>query len=117
MNKVSIIMPVYNMEQFIRLAVDSVLSQTYLDYELVIIDDGSIDGSKSIAQEYINLFSPGITIIYHYQSNQGLACARNTGIAISSGEYIALLDPDDIWLPDRLEKEVEVLDKNPGVGL
>lgn len=117
MLKVSIVMPVYNMERFISQALDSVLAQTYKNYELIIIDDGSSDDSKRIIKKYIKNFENSVSIIYLYQKNQGVACARNTGIRSSSGEYIALLDPDDVWLPNRLLEGVKVLDMNPTVGL
>lgn len=117
MRKVSIIMPVYNMERFIRYAIQSVINQTYPLYELVIVDDGSVDGSKQIVDDFILNYRGTVSIVYHNQQNQGLACARNTGINISTGEYIALLDPDDAWLPDRLRAGVEILDQKQEVGL
>lgn len=110
-------MPVYNMERFIRFAIDSVIAQSYTNYELIIIDDGSKDGSRQIIEEYIAKYSHDFSIIYHFQQNQGLACARNTGIKISSGEYIALLDPDDVWLPERLSEGVKILNGDSSIGL
>ena len=111
-------MPVYNMEKFISFAIDSVLGQTVTDFELIIIDDGSTDSSQKIIAEYTEKIpAHSCKIKYSYQENRGLACARNAGIKMSSGKYIALLDPDDIWLPTRLEKGIEILDNNSNVGL
>ena len=117
MKKVSIIMPVYNMQRFIGQAIESVIVQSFLDYELIIVDDGSVDGSKTIIDGFIDKYGATVSILYHYQQNQGLACARNTAINISIGEFIALLDPDDIWTSDRLQKGVDILDRYSDVGL
>lgn len=112
MNKVSVIIPVYKVEKYIAATVKSVLAQTYKDFELLIIDDGSPDKSIEICQQFTDL---RIKIIR--QENKGVAAARNNGIRHASGEYLAFLDADDIWVPEKLAKHVEHLDSNPEVGV
>ncbi len=112
MNKVSVILPVYRVEKYIGAAVESVLEQTYKDFELIIVDDGSPDRSVEICQQFTD---PRIKIIR--QENRGLAGARNTGIRHAQAEYFAFLDGDDLWLPEKLEKNVEHLQNSPDVGV
>ncbi len=112
MKKVSVIIPVYGVEKYIASTVQSVLEQTYKNFELLIIDDGSPDKSLEICQQFTD---PRIRIIS--QENQGVAAARNTGIRYAQGQYLALLDGDDLWLPQKLEKHVEHLDNSPNVGV
>ena len=100
---VSIITPVYNSERFIRQTIQSVLRQTYPHWELLIIDDGSVDNTAQIVQEYRQT-EPRIS--YIYQQNQRQAAARNTGLKHAGGELVAFLDHDDLWLPEKLEKSV-----------
>lgn len=111
---VSIIMPTFNRKALIFNAIDSVVAQTYSNWELIIVDDGSVDGTAgAIAERYGN----ESRIKYLYQENQGQASARNNGIAASSGSYIAFLDSDNLWLPERLSEGVAILDESPDVGL
>ncbi|MBD1834962.1 glycosyltransferase family 2 protein [Cyanobacteria bacterium FACHB-472] len=110
--KVSVIIPVYGVEKYIAGTVQSVLDQTYKDFELLIIDDGSPDGSVEICQQFTD---SRITILR--QPNQGVCAARNTGIRHAKGEYLAFLDGDDLWLPEKLEKHIEHLESSPNVGL
>ncbi len=110
--RISVIMPVYNVEAYIAEAIDSVLAQTFADFELIIVDDGGTDRSMSICFGYDD---PRIKIVS--QINRGLAGARNTGIQHSKGDYIALLDSDDRWLPDKLMLHVIHLDSAPNVGV
>ena len=112
MTKVSVILPVYRVEKYIGVTVKSVLAQTYKDFELLIVDDGSPDSSIKICRQFTD---PRIKIIQ--QANRGLAGARNTGIRHAQGEYLAILDGDDLWLPKKLEKHVEHLKASPTVGL
>ena len=112
MKKVSVIIPVYKVERYISATVRSVLEQTYSDFELLIVDDGSPDRSVEICQQFTD---PRIKIIR--QQNRGLAGARNTGIRHAQGEYLAFLDGDDLWLPEKLEKHIEHLDNSPAVGI
>jgi len=110
--RVSVIMPVYNVETYISHAIDSVLAQSFTDWELLIIDDGGSDRSIDIAAEYCD---PRIRIIS--QRNRGLAGARNTGIFHARGDYIALLDSDDRWLPEKLALHLIHLDTAPDVDV
>jgi len=112
MKLISVIIPVYNMEDYIAFTVQSVLAQTYSNFELLIVDDGSTDKSKKICQEFKDL---RIKIIE--QKNQGVSAARNAGIRQAKGEFLAFLDGDDLWLPDKLEKHTKHLEKNPNVAV
>jgi glycosyltransferase involved in cell wall biosynthesis len=112
MKKVSVIIPVYAVEKYIAATVQSVLEQTYSNFELLIIDDGSPDGSVEICQKFTD---PRIRIIR--QVNRGVAAARNNGIRHAQGEYIAFLDADDLWLPKKLEKHVHHLESSLPVGV
>lgn len=112
MQLVSVVMPVYGAEQYVALAVQSVLDQTYSNFELLIIDDGSRDRSIEICQQFTD---SRIRIIH--QENRGLAGARNTGIRHAQGEYLAFLDADDLWLPEKLEKHVAHLQRSPQIGI
>ena len=107
MSLVSIIIPNYNQTQFICSAIESVLSQTYHSYEIIVVDDGSTDDSWQVIGGY------GDQVRYIWQENQGLGGARNTGILASKGEMIGLLDADDQWLPDYLETMVALADQKP----
>jgi glycosyltransferase involved in cell wall biosynthesis len=109
--KVSVVIPLYNARDVIRETIESVLAQTWKEYDVIVVDDGSTDGSGAIVREY------GDRIRYLRQENGGVARARNRGVAESTGEYIALLDHDDLWHPAKLEKQVAVLDRRPEVGM
>lgn len=111
--KVSVIIPAYNASKFIREAIDSVLNQTYKDYEIIVVDgrDGSADDTREIIAEY------GDAVRYFHQENTGLSNARNKGILNSKGEYIAFLDSDDFWFENKLALQVEFLDRHRDVGL
>ena len=113
MPKVSVVMPVYNVEAFIAQAIESVLKQSFTDFELLVIDDCSPDISIAVVQQYDD---PRIRIIRH-RENRGLAGARNTGIRHARGEYIALLDSDDAWHPNKLRRHVTHLNAKPTVGV
>lgn len=111
---VSVIIATYNRADCIRKAIKSVLAQTYKNIELVIIDDGSTDKTKEIVQ----LFLFDKRVHYFRQENKGVSIARNNGIKISKGKYIAVLDSDDFWCKiDKLEKQVDFLEKNIGYAL
>lgn len=111
MPKVSVIIPTYNRENYICEAIDSILSQTYKDFEIIIVDDGSTDNTKDIIKKYEN------KVLYFYQANAGPGAARNRGIKEAKGELIAFLDADDVWLPDKLKSEIEVFDKSSACDL
>ncbi len=106
---VSVVIPAYNSEDYIAEAIDSVISQTYSDYELIVVNDGSKDATKSVISEY----KKQITIIN--TPNHGVSVARNIGILAANGEYIAFLDSDDVWHPEKLEIQVNYLNKNQDV--
>ena len=108
MPKVSVIIPTYNCGQYITEAIESVLSQTYKDVEIIVVDDGSNDGTYEKIERWIE----SKTVRYLYQMNQGVAAARNYGISNSNGKYIAFLDADDKWLPEMLAKCLGVIEKD-----
>ena len=114
MPKISVVIPAYNCSQYISKTVESVLSQTCKDFEIVIADDGSTDDTKDKVDM---LIKEGAPIKYIYHENKGPAVARNTGIRNASGEYIAFLDADDLWVPEKLELQMEIFQKNSDVGL
>lgn len=112
---VSAIVPVYNGERFLRAALDSALAQTFQDIEIIVIDDGSKDSSGAIADEYAARHPEKFVVIH--QPNGGLCAARNAGLAVARGRYMALLDADDVWLPHHLAASVQVLEKRAEIGL
>ncbi|RKD27580.1 Glycosyl transferase family 2 [Caminicella sporogenes DSM 14501] len=112
MTKVSVIIPTYNYEKFIHNAIDSILNQTFKDYEIIIVDDGSTDNTAEIIKKYNNE-----KISYFYKENRGPAAARNLGIKKAKGDYICFLDADDAFMPEKLEIQVDILDKNKNIGL
>lgn len=103
---ISVVIPAFNSERCISRAIESVLSQTFSDYEIIVVDDGSTDGTADIVKKF------GSRVKYVYQQNAGPARARNAGLKIASGQWIAFLDADDEWLPDKLRQQVELLDRN-----
>lgn len=106
MSTVSVIIPTYNRVDVLRRAIDSVLAQTYEDIELLVVDDGSTDGTKSLVTGYDD---PRVVYVPH-RTNRGASVARNTGIDRAKGEYMAFLDSDDEWRPEKLEKQVALLE-------
>jgi GT2 family glycosyltransferase len=111
---VSIITPAFNAEQYIEQTIESVLRQTFDGFEMVIVDDGSIDGTAAIAARYARR-DARIRLIR--QANRGIAAARNAGLAASRGRYIALLDSDDAWLPSYLSDQLAVLERRPDIAV
>jgi glycosyltransferase involved in cell wall biosynthesis len=103
--KVSVIIPAYNGDCYISDAINSILQQSYKDYEIIVVDDGSSDRTKEILNSY------GDRIRYFSQKNQGVAAARNKGLEVAKGEYISFLDQDDYFLPDKLSLQVDLLDR------
>lgn len=108
---VSVIIPNHNYARYLGGAVDSALAQTYPDIEVIVVDDGSSDESKDVLINYGN----GITTIL--QKNSGVAASRNNGVAASDGEFVAFLDADDEWLPEKIEKQVAMFRADPSLGL
>ena len=107
---VSIIMPAYNVEQFISESIKSVLAQTYQDWELIIVDDNSTDNTYEIAKSYAE--SDGRIKVIRFSENRGAALARNAAIEAAKGKYIVFLDSDDLWLPHKLEEQLEFMREN-----
>ena len=111
---VSVVMPVYNCEKYVAEAIDSILEQTFSDFELIIVDDGSQDRSLEIIREYERRDDRVRSL--RQERNMGVSCARNRGIYDAAGDFVALMDSDDISLPTRLEKQLRFLQENPEIG-
>lgn len=109
-NLVSVIVPVYNAEDFMRETLDSILSQTYRDIEIICIDDMSKDSSRDIINDYAKKYDNVVPLLL--EENGGVANARNKGIEKARGRYIAFLDSDDIWLEDKIEKQIKFMNEN-----
>ena len=106
---ISVIMPAYNAEKYIAASIESVLAQTYPDWELIVVDDGSTDGTATVVQEFVKR-DPRIK--YVFQENGRLGKARNTGIRNATGSLIAFLDSDDLWMPAKLEAQTRAMAAN-----
>ena len=110
--KVSTIIPTYNRRELVQRAIDSVLAQTYRVDDIIVVDDGSTDGTgEALRARY------GERIRYHWQANAGVSAARNAGMAIAGGDYFALLDSDDLWRPEKTAQQVAWLDAHPDFGM
>lgn len=114
--KFSVIMPLYNKAPYVRKALESIVSQTYKDWELIVVDDGSIDNSASICEGYLSKLSTLDSRLIR-QANSGVAAARNRGVAESHGEYVCFLDADDWWKPKFLEEMDKLIEEYPDAGL
>lgn len=112
---VSVIIPAYNRAELLGPTLESVLAQTYTDYEVIVVDDGSQDATGPTVQAYVPQFNG--RLFYVYQHNQGLSGARNTGCRLARGRYLAFLDSDDLWKPEKLATQVPVLAADPRLGL
>jgi len=110
--KVSVIMSVYNGERYLLEAIDSIINQTFEDFEFIIINDGSTDGTKEIVESYDDE-----RIMLIEQANMGLTKSLNRGLRLANGEYIARMDADDISHPERLHRQVSFLEQNKDIGL
>ena len=104
---ISVIIPTYNRGWIIKEAIDSVLAQEYINYELIVVDDGSIDDTHDILNSYQKNF------LVLRQNNKGVSAARNRGLAAASGRFIAFLDSDDFWIPQKLSRQVDFFHSNP----
>jgi len=113
--KVSVVMSAYNSEKYLALAIDSILQQSYSNFELIIFDDGSIDGTRNIIDDFSKKDDRIIPVFN--DKNIGLTANLNRGIKLSRGKYIARMDADDISLPERIKKQVHFLDNNPAIDL
>jgi glycosyltransferase involved in cell wall biosynthesis len=109
--RVSVIIPNYNYSQYLGEAIDSVLAQTYSPIEIIVVDDGSTDGSREVLESY------GDRVTAIFQQNAGVSAARNNGVSQSHGEFVAFLDADDAWLPAKVELQMQVFADDAGIGL
>jgi glycosyltransferase involved in cell wall biosynthesis len=109
--RISAIIPVYNCAKYVGKSIESVLAQTYRPHEIIVVDDGSTDGTREALKPYLG------SIIYIYQQNAGEPTARNTGIRRSGGEFIAFLDADDLWVPEKLQLQMDCFAAHPECGL
>lgn len=110
---VSVIVTCFNRQAYLAEALDSILEQRLTDYEIVLVDDGSTDDSARIAGEYAERH--GDRLRYHHQTNRGAAAAKNTGVRLAAGRYIAFLDSDDRWTPDKLETQLRHVESHPDI--
>lgn len=116
--KVSAIIIFLNGEKFIGEAIESVLAQTFTDFELILVDDGSTDGATAIARGYAERFPDKVRYTEHPgHENRGMSASRNRGIALARGDYLAFLDADDVWLPARLSTHVAILEAHPDIAM
>ncbi len=115
---VSVVLIFFNTQRFLREAIESVLAQSYQEWELLLVDDGSTDGSSSIAQEYAHQFPLKVRYLEHPgHTNQGAAAARNLGTRNARGKYVAFLDSDDVWLPDKLTQQVNIFEAHSDAAM
>ena len=112
MPQVAVIIPAYNQSQYLRQAIQSVLDQTFIDWEAVIVDDGSSDDTRNVAHSFTDS-----RVRYIYQENRGLSAARNTGIRSSTAPYLSFLDSDDMFLPEKLALLLDALEQQPELGM
>jgi cellulose synthase/poly-beta-1,6-N-acetylglucosamine synthase-like glycosyltransferase len=101
--RISVVIPTYNYGCYLRRAVESALAQIYPPFEIIVVDDGSTDDTRAVASSF------GAQVRYIFQHNRGISCARNTGIGAATGDWIAFLDADDWWLPEKLQRQAEAL--------
>jgi glycosyltransferase involved in cell wall biosynthesis len=115
---ISVIIPFLNAERFMEEAIESVLVQSYTEWELLLVDDGSTDTSTQIALRYAKQYPQHVRYFQHDgHQNRGLSPSRNLGISKAKGEYIAFLDADDVWLPRKLERQMAILDSQPEAAM
>ncbi|MCZ8096477.1 MAG: glycosyltransferase family 2 protein [Burkholderiales bacterium] len=115
---VTVIMPVFNTESYVGEAIESVIAQTYENWELIVVDDGSTDGSRLVVLQFVEACNSRIRLVDHPDgANHGVNASRNRGFEFASGEYIAYLDSDDKFLSDKLEKQIKLASQHPGVSL
>ena len=115
---ISAVIPTHNRENILIDALNSVQQQTFRPIELIVVDDGSVDNTKAIVQKWSKKYKEdsSFSVRYVFQANKGANAARNKGIAVATGEFIAFLDSDDKWLPDKLEKQMVIFQQDPTIG-
>ena len=109
--RVSVVIPTYNRARYLSAAIDSALSQSVPPHEIIVVDDGSVDETPQLCARY------GDLVRYIYQENAGPSSARNNGIALATGDLVAFLDSDDVWLPGKVERQVSLFTADPSLGL
>ena len=109
--RISVVIPAYNQGHYLGDAIQSVLDQTYQDFEMIVVDDGSTDNTRDLATSFRDA-----RVRYVYQENRGLSAARNTGIQHTTGPFVTFLDSDDFFLPNALASLVTALERNPEIG-
>lgn len=115
---VSVVVIFHDDERFLPEAVESVIAQTYKDWELVLADDGSTDGSSDIARDYVAANPDRVSYVHHDgHANRGISATRNLGVRYTRGIYVAFLDSDDVWNAEKLDEQVRILQRHPEVGL
>lgn len=115
---VSVFIIFFNGEKYLEEAIESVLKQTYDHWELLLVDDGSVDSSAKIARSYEYKYPGKIKYLHHpNHKNKGISATRNLGIRDSKGKYVAMLDSDDVWLPEKLEEQIAILEAHPEVEM
>ena len=115
---VSVIMIFLNEEKFIEEAVRSVFAQSYTNWELLLVDDGSTDASSVMAQRFAQQYPEKVCYLEHAgHTNRGMSASRNVGMRHARGKYIALLDGDDVWLPEKLERQMAIMEAQPDVAM
>lgn len=116
--RVSAIINFLNEERFLQEAIESVFAQSFGDWELLLVDDGSIDGSTEIARRYAEINPEKVRYLEHEgHRNRGMSASRNLGIRDARGDYIAYLDGDDVWMPDKLDKQIAILEAHPEAAM
>jgi glycosyltransferase involved in cell wall biosynthesis len=115
---ISVVIPFLNVENYLEEAIESVLAQTYSHWELILVDDGSQDGSRAIAERYCRANPDRIRCVEHHgRVNRGVSISRNLGRRYANGPFVAFLDSDDKWVPTKLETQVEILNNHPEVDI
>lgn len=116
--RVSVIIIVFNGETYLAEAIDSVLGQSFVDFELLIVDDGSTDASREISTRYVEAYPGRVRLLRHPDgANRGMSATRNLGLAHARGELVAFLDADDVWVPSKLADQVAILGREPSAGM
>jgi hypothetical protein len=116
--RVSVVSTFLNAERFIAEAIDSVLAQCFRDFELILVDDGSTRPCTDIARAYADRYAPVVRYLDHdVHRNRGISASRNLGIAVARGEFIALIDADDVWQPAKLAEQVTIMDAHGSLGM
>jgi len=116
--RISVVMIFFNSERYIKEAIDSVLAQTFTDFELLLVDDGSTDTSTAIARDYVDRYPTRVRYLEHERhANRGMSATRNLGLRNAVGEFVALIDSDDVWRPDKLAGQLRIMELHPGLGM